>query len=320
MSNDIPPASPPTGDTVWNKQPPVNPQKIFPKKKSRWGLIEVVNSFIILIVLQIAFALYVMFQAVSENLSAGIEDETVILNAITEKVSTPTAIIVSSILMYFSWIIMMWYATRFRGYKSFAKDFWLKIKPKDALIGLVSGLVLFGAVQGVSWVLTVVGFDLQGADNTQIFQGHGIMWEAILLIGMVGILGPTMEEIFFRGFLMQGLIRHFRRGNISGPRGTFSNAIQSWNAPLFNAYLAFRNWCYRQKYTLSVIISSIIFGLMHFGGFQNGNIIGPILTVLITGSLGAAFAIITLKTRRLGPAIFGHITYNSTIALIILLG
>ncbi|MBC9706690.1 MAG: CPBP family intramembrane metalloprotease [Enterococcus sp.] len=316
--NDAP--LPEGGDTVWSKQPPVNPRKLFPKKKARWGLIEVTNSLIILVVLQIAFAIYLMFDTVAENLSMGIEDPQVITEAILEKASTPTSIIISSILMYFSWLFMMWYATRFRGYRSFAKDFWVRIKPKDILWGLLAGAVLFGAVQGASYVLTLLGADLTGSDNTQVFQGHGALWGAVLLIGLVGIIGPLMEELFFRGFLLQGLIRHFRRGNISGPRGTFSHAIQSWNAPLFNGYLHFRNWCYKHKYTLSVIISSLIFGMMHFGGVVDGNIFGPILTVLITGSLGAVFAIIALRTRRLGINIFAHMTYNSIIAVMILLG
>lgn len=308
------------GDTVWSKQPPVNPRKLFPKKKSRWGLIEVVNSLVILLVLQIAFALFIMFDTVADQLSMGIEDPNLITEAIVESASTPTAIIVSSILMYFAWILMMWYATRFRGYRSFAKDFWVKIKLKDIPLGILTGAVLFGAVQGVSYLLTLAGVDLTGSDNTQVFQGHGAVWSAVLLIGLVGIVGPTMEELFFRGFLLQGLIRHFRRGNISGPRGTLSHSIQSWNAPLFNGYLKFRNWGYRHKYTISVVLSSLIFGMMHFGGFQDGNYFGPILTVLITGSLGAAFAIITLRSRRLGISIFGHITYNTIVATIILLG
>lgn len=319
MSNNDGP-HPNGGDTVWSKKAPVNPHKLFPKKKARWGIIEVVNSLVILIVLQVAFAVYLMFDAVTENLNAGIEDEQVIIESILEKATTPTAIIVSSILMYFSWIFMMWYATRFRGYRSFAKDFWLKMKPKDILLGVGVGAVLFGAVQGASYLLTAMGADLTGSDNTQVFQGHGPVWGAVLLIGLVGIVGPTMEELFFRGFLMQGLIRHFRRGNISGPRGTVSHAVQSWNASLFNGYLKFRNWGYKHKYTISVVLSSLIFGMMHFSGFQDGNYFGPILIVLITGTLGSAFAILTLKTRRLAPAIFAHITYNSIVATIVLLG
>lgn len=316
--NDNP--QPGGGETVWSKQAPVSPKKLFPKKKSRWGLIEVVNSLVILIVLQVAFAIYLMVDAVADNLAAGIEDEAVIMESILEKATAPTAILASSVLMYFSWIFMMWYATRFRGYRSFAKDFWLKMKPKDILVGIGAGVVLFGAVQGVSYLLTLMGADLTGSDNTQVFQGHGPVWGAVLLIGLVGIIGPTMEELFFRGFLLQGLIRHFRRGNISGPRGTFSNAIQSWNAPLFGLYLKFRNWGYRHKYSISVVLSSLIFGMMHFSGFQDGNVFGPILIVLITGTLGSAFAILTLKTRRLAPAIFGHITYNTIVAMIVLLG
>lgn len=302
---------------TWNQPAPVNPRKLFPKKKARWGLIEVTNSLIILICLQIVMALIVMFNVVSQNISVGVEKDGVdkITQIATEALLSPQMILVSSALMYISWVFMMWYSTRFRGYKSFAKDFWIRVKWIDIPLGLALAAVLVAFVQGVSMGLEALGIDLSGADNTQVFKGHGFAWELVLMIGLVGITGPIMEELFFRGFLLQGLIRHFRRGNVHEPRGQFGLMMQRNAGMVFNAYLTSRNWGYRYKYVLSALISSFIFGMMHF---QGTNTIGSWLIVGITGTLGLSFAIVTIKYKRVGISMFAHIFYNSTVAIMAL--
>lgn len=302
---------------LWRQPAPVDPRIVYPKKKARWGLVEVFNSIVILICLQLAMALVILFDVLRQMVPSGVEkvDEIAILEKLNESLLSPQSIIISSALMYFAWIFMMWYSTRFRGHKSWAKDFWLQIKLKDIPLGLGLGLGMVIVVQGVSMGLSALGVDMSTADNTKVFQNNGFLWELFFMIGLAGMIGPVMEELFFRGFLMQGLIRHYRRGNVQGPRSMFGVAVQKNSAGLFNAYIATRNWGYRHKYVLSALISSAIFGLMHF---QGTNTLGSWLIVVITGSLGLVFATVAIKTRRLGINIFGHIFYNTTIAILAL--
>lgn len=301
---------------IWDRSnPKAKVKKFFPKPKKQWGLIEVTLSMVIFIVLTIIMLIAILGYVTAQYIPTGensLENVQRIQDDALALASTPILILVSSFLMYFSWLGMMWYSTKFKGLKSFAKDFGLKFKwKKDILIGLGLAVVLFGFVQGSTALLGALGFDLSQAGNTEIFKGNGIVWTFVLMIGLVGIIGPICEELFFRGFLLQGLIKHFRRGNVHEARSPFGEAVITYTPFVFEAYLVIRNFCYKWKYVLSIIISSACFGLMHF----SSNSPGGWLIVAITGTLGLVFAIIAVKTRRLGITIFGHIFYNTIVAV-----
>lgn len=304
-------------DNIWDSKANPNPapKKKIKKKKYTWGMAEVLISIIGLIVLQIAMALVLIVTVVAEQASKGATDAEY-FEAANKAIMNPVFIIISSVGMYLCWITMMWYSTRFRGRKSWFKDFWLKFKKVDILIGLGMAVLGFIIVQGIATLFGALGVDMSKANNTEAFTSQTGIWKYVLFIGMVSLVGPVMEELFFRGFLMQALIKHFRRGNISSPRGGFSAWVQENSARTFYLYIEFRRLCYKYKYAISAVLSSAFFGLMHFQGTS----LGEWVVVIATGTLGLAFAIVTIKTRRLGPAIFGHVLYNGTVAIIALSG
>lgn len=296
---------------IWENRPAGASKPFLKSTKKRWGLIEVTNSVIILICLQIVFSLYLILKSIKDSIGAGIDSNDI--NALTEA-ATKTAtdgpnLFLSSMLMYLAWSFMMWYSTAKRGHKSWAKDFWVKFNfKKDILIGAGIAAVLTGASAGLGALLEATGVDLTGSDNAAVILNQNGIWFFIMTFGVACLLGPIMEELFFRGFLFQGLIRHFRRGNVDRPRSVFGATVLDNFAPLFNGYIAFRNWCYKHKYIISAIISSALFGIMHFQGVNN---FGNWYVVAVTGTLGFIFALCTLKFRRLGPAIFAHIFFNT---------
>lgn len=308
---------------IWTQQAPVAPQNLFPKERKEWGLFEVVNSVIISLCLQVVIVLFIMVDVLFGSIGRAGEgaSEAEITTALTDAVLQPHVIILSALAMYVPWVFMMWYSTNYRGRKSFKKDFWVKVKWIDIPLGLLMGLVLVAVVQGISYGLTALGVDLSTVDNTAPFRNQDFVWQLILFMGLAGILGPIMEEFFFRGFLLQAFIRHFNRGNVHEPRSPFGLAIQRNQVWLFNAYLNFRNWGYKYQYVLSALITSIIFGFSHFP-YQDDmtaqQLTGGLIIVGITGMLGLAFAIVTLKTKRIGINIFAHIFYNSTVAILAL--
>lgn len=305
-----------TNPNIWNKPPVVNPQILHPKKKHKWGMTEVLISILILLCTQVAIAVGVMLYVTMNMVGSGVQDVEITLKAVNDAIRTPLILLASAASMYFSWGIMMWYSTKYRGHKSWAKDFWLKFKlPKDIFIGLGVAALGFGIVQGLSALLIAFGVNMNEAGNTSTFSGLTGFWKFFFFIGVVSIIGPIFEELFFRGFLMQSLIRNFRRGNISAPRGSVSNYTFVYAPMVFNAYKAMRNFSYKHKYALSAIISSLFFGMMHFQGTS----LGQLMTVLITGTLGFLFALTTIRTRRLAPAIFAHIFYNGSVAIITLM-
>lgn len=303
----------PNAINIWNQAGDVKAAKRLNAKRKRWGLIEVLNSVIMLVVFSILITFVFLFAELANVIgTAGFDPENT--DKITTDVTTSLAsngpmIFISSIGMYAIWVFMMWYSTYKRGLKSFAKDFWVKVNWKnDIWIGALVAAGLTAVSQAIALTFVGLGFDLSGSDNAAIFFQQKGVWFILLTFIMVPILGPIAEELFFRGFLLQGLIRHFRRGNVSGPRSSFGSSIQRNMTPVFNGYISFRNWCYKQKYNLAIVLSSLAFGLMHFQGVNN---FGNWFVVGITGLIGFVFALIAVRTKRLGISIFGHIFFNS---------
>lgn len=303
-------------NNIWDSSANPNPEPkpiVKKKKKHTWGMAEVLISVIGLLVLQIAMVLVLIVIVLAKE-AANDPSQEEMFNLLNQAKYNPVFLIISSLGMYACWVGMMWYSTRFRGKKSWFKDFWLKIKAKDLFIGIGIAGLAFGLVQGLSALFVALGVDMSGASNTEAFTSQTGIWKYVLFIGMVSLVGPFMEELFFRGFLMQALIKHFRRGNISSPRGGFSAWVQENSAYTFNLYVGFRNLCYKYKYAISAVLSSIFFGLMHFQGTDPGQWV----VIVVTGVLGLVFAVTTIKTKRLGPAIIGHIAYNLTVSLLAL--
>lgn len=322
-SANHPDSIPVMAQNLWTQQAPIPAKQLFPKEKKEWGLVEVVNSLLISLCLQLVIAMVILIQVLMPTMSRGGEElsATELAKSTEALAYHPAIIILGSLSLYLPWVFMMWYSTKYRGRKSFKKDFGIKVKWIDLPLGLVLGLALVGVVQGISWVLQQIGVDLSHVDNTAPFRNQDFFWQVILFIGLAGILGPIMEEFFFRGFMLRGFIRHFNRGDVHEPRSPFGAAIQRHQAGLFNAYLNFRNWGYKYQYVLSAIVTSIIFGFAHFPLAENmtpEQLTGGFIIVGITGMLGLVFAFVAIKTKRIGINMFAHIFYNSTVAVMAL--
>ena len=98
----------------------------------------------------------------------------------------------------------------------------------------------------------------------------------VVLAFLVGVGAPVIEEMFYRGLVTQGFQRLFR---------------QRFGAPRPRATVG-----------LSVLLSSLWFGAIHLQPLQF-----PLLFVV-----GVVCAVLTLRTGRLGPAIFVHVGFNLT--------
>jgi hypothetical protein len=93
----------------------------------------------------------------------------------------------------------------------------------------------------------------------------------VLLIAIVAIGAPIIEELFFRGLLLRSVQRRFGAA-------------------------------------IAVAASSLIFGAIHFQLKQL-----PALALF-----GLVAALLTVKTDRLGPAIWAHVTFNATATALLL--
>lgn len=81
---------------------------------------------------------------------------------------------------------------------------------------------------------------------------------------------------------------------------------------LFFRGLTLRAFAGRFGPAVGVVASSLLFGLMHLQGFTAG----AAFIVLLTGLVGATFAVVTLRSGRLGPAVIGHIAFNTSAVMV----
>ena len=107
-----------------------------------------------------------------------------------------------------------------------------------------------------------------GGPARQLTGGSGI--DAVITGILTVAVVPVIEEVFFRGLLLRGLLRMFAgAGERLGP-------------------------------ALAVLISGLLFGAAHAEGLQFIGLAG----------IGIVLSLLAYRTGRLGPSIFAHAAFN----------
>lgn len=280
-----------------------------PPKKKRWGLFNVFMGFVLLFVFQVIGIVLITFFIGIKSIEEGTTDADAITESALALASNPAVIIVSAFGMYLAWMIAMSWATFKKGLKSFSKDFWLRFKWTDILWGLLFGVALRALDIGISWFLQdVMGVDMSGAGNSAPIVSQTGIYYVIIAIVIGCICAPFFEELFIRGLFLQALLRFFRKNN-QVPTTSLGKAMKDSVPQVWYAHKKFKHVLFKLKYPLAVIISSFVFGLLHFQGNLNWT---DWYVVGYTGLVGCVLAIITLKFKRLGTSIGTHIVFNAT--------
>ncbi len=145
------------------------------------------------------------------------------------------------------------------------EDLGLRFAPIDLVIGLVAGTVLqLGIVDGAYWLLQDVfpRDEVEGPARDLAESATGSAW--VLLLVMVLVMAPVVEEIFYRGLVMR----------------SFDRLVPRW---------------------ASVLITALLFGLMHFQAVQ---LLGLVLFGIVCGAL-------VQWTGRLGTSMVTHLVFNA---------
>ncbi len=132
---------------------------------------------------------------------------------------------------------------------------------KIAVVGVGVQTVMSILAQLISFVLEVFGL---GMATVELTMTDDPISYSIFMYFYACILGPVIEEVLYRGVLLQGLRK------------------------------------YNEK--LAIIITSLIFGLMHLNYQQ----------FIFASVLGIVLSAVTLKCNSIYPAIFAHIFVNTT--------
>ena len=172
-------------------------------------------------------------------------------------------------------VLAVLYVTRLKGQKSLAADFGLVVRLRDAK-ALVVGATL-------EIVLTLALFPILQLDpdakNQQLLndlKDHRDIATIVLFVVGAVILAPIIEELLFRGLLLRALLRRM--------------------APV-----------------TAVLVSAVIFALVHYLGDPNTLPFLPALT-----GLGAVLAVVALRSGELSTSIFIHAGFNLTTTILFL--
>lgn len=184
--------------------------------------------------------------------------------------------------------LRLFYPSTYKGFcekfglpTSFDRKFFM-----DAFIGVILGLLLLATMFILTTLLSTWGLQTESSETSMRVAESGNL---ILLLLMVPIIAPLVEEMFFRGYLL---------GYLAYP-GVRSERVST------------------MRKVLAVVISSVLFGLVHFQGFSG---FGDLFVVLWTGTLGAVLALSYFWSGKITTAIFGHVSYNgATVALMLLM-
>lgn len=161
-------------------------------------------------------------------------------------------------------------ATWWKGQRSLSRDFGLAIRPIDLAWGVLGGFVaLVVSVLG-SMLWSILSRE-PSPSNTDFLPKQPGAATIIGLVLLVAVATPIVEELFFRGLFLRAVGRR-------------------WNL------------------TVGVIVSSLVFGLLHVQGSSWGE---AGFMLLVTAGYGAVFAVLVVRAGgRLGPSIVAHMCVN----------
>lgn len=186
--------------------------------------------------------------------------------------------------------------SRVRGQGSLARDFGLSFKPIDLAIGL--GLAVWGKIMSIVFVAIAFAVTGEFPKSGNVDLGDDRLWAALSGILLASLLGPIVEEIFFRGLVLRGVRHDVLRGARSRREQPATSGVQ------------------RIALVVAVVASSAAFAGMHLQPAFDPSLL--VALALSTFSLGVMHALITLVTGRLGSAIVSHVLFNGISVAVLL--
>lgn len=296
-----------------------------PLSKDYWGGTAMLTSLAVFLVSQVIFSIVlVVYIVINYNLLTSFQLKNVSLEQILY--STPWLLLFSMIMQYIPWLGCMWWVSKYRSGVQKGKKYWgafkdnfrlNNFKKRDLAYGIGIAAVMLGlqflVLNVLPELVPSLKPELQASDNTGPFKSLDGFWFYLIGFGVGGVIGPICEELFFRGFLLRGFENHFGYKNSGRNMDTIEDELGAQSSTIKSMMVTYRHFTHKNRYILSVILTTILFGLAHY---QVG---GSWITCAMTGLLGLVFAIATLKTNRLYPSMVAHIVHNSTVFLVLAL-
>jgi hypothetical protein len=172
-----------------------------------------------------------------------------------------------------------WITSRRYGTGSIRKDFRLRFRWIDLVIGLGASIV----ARCLSIVVLIPfehAFQSGGNPDKSLYSVSSLGTTGWLVLGLVTCVGaPFFEEMFFRGLLQSQLVERW------GP-------------------------------TAAIAVTSIVFGAAHIA---NDPGVGGLLLALSVGAAGVVLGVVRHMTNRLGSSMLSHALFNAGALLLLAL-
>jgi len=189
-------------------------------------------------------------------------------------------LLASTVGLWSGLLATCWWVSRRYGTGRLGQDYGLRFRRYDiaAGVGLAAGARLLAVVVVVPLVLLLgqpVMRNLRPVGDVTTGIGGSIILVVVLVVG-----APVIEELFFRGLLQR--------------------ALEAQLAPAW-----------------AVVAQATVFGLAHLNN-QLG--VANVVVFASTAVGGVVFGVAARTTRRLGPGIVGHGAFNVLPAILLLVG
>jgi len=162
------------------------------------------------------------------------------------------------------------------GTGSVVEDFGVRLRPWPDLplgiaVGIAAQLLLVPLLEAPLSPFVPHLSQKLGHPTTQLL-GHSSGAALVVLAVLVCLGSPLVEELFFRGLVLRALLGKLRPlGRRLGP-------------------------------AVSVVVTGLVFGLVHFEALQFLGLAG----------FGVVLSYLAYRTGRLGPSMVAHVAFNST--------
>jgi membrane protease YdiL (CAAX protease family) len=157
------------------------------------------------------------------------------------------------------------------------RDLGLKARGIDVPLGLGFGVASLIGVGMIAVAIKGIGIEPHRESLLEPMHRNALTVVVVLFIAVVG--APFVEELFFRGLLMSGLVARF---------GT----------------------------ALGILLQAVVFGLVHLGPTDARGNLGVFLLI---APVGVVLGVLRFGFKRLGTGMLTHASYNAIIMTVALL-
>ncbi len=181
------------------------------------------------------------------------------------------------------------WACRRHGTGNLVTDLALRFRWVDLWIGLGAGFGLRLAIGIWTVLITRLTGQLPQGNLQDVLGENGIGRGAVLVLNAlaIGLVGPVIEEIFFRGVGLRGALASLLRRS-------------SGHARLADP---------RQRARIAIVATAAVFALLHVS--EVGDLVSALALLPGLFVAGLVLGWLTIRFGRLGPAIVTHVVFNA---------